>query len=374
MFWDKNLFFIRLCVLVSAFYYIANCFPLDSDRTQSPNYKEGKYQNLVYDSQLIDKSFLTVLKWKLFGPHDPVTIEGLTDELPLVLERKSQDLIAPEGKLRIVWLGHSTAWISITKEGKTTNLITDPIFESPIVISRWVQLPIQKESLPAVDYALISHAHRDHLDTESLRYLKSKNPNLKILLPAGMKSFSEDEKLGNVTVQDWGQITQTSMVKIAFLPAHHWSRMGISDGNQYFWGSYSIEALGKTLYFGGDTGYSLHFKDVSKRIGHPIDLALLPIGAFKPRWFMKYAHISPEEAIVAAKDLNAKAMAPIHWGTFPLGDDLPQEPLLELRKHLIFPDKPDIHGVHPQYTGISWGEKDGVKVLPWTIGSGIDLN
>ncbi|EQA46857.1 beta-lactamase family protein [Leptospira broomii serovar Hurstbridge str. 5399] len=354
---------------------IAGCFPLDPDRVSSPSYKDGRYRNLAPDEELVGKSLFSVLKWKLFGPHDPPAVKGLSNELPLILERSAGDLIAAEGRIRTVWLGHSTIWISITQKGKTINILTDPIFESPtpVLVDRWVPLPIPKESLPAVDFAIVSHAHRDHLDRDSLRFLRSKNPNLKILLPSGMKAFSEDEKLGLAQVQEIGQVTHYDFVKIIFLPAYHWSRMGVNDTNQYFWGSYVIEAAGKLIYFAGDTGYSIHFKEIAKLLGKPIDLAFLPIGAYKPRWFMKHAHIGPDEALTASIDLGAKSFAPIHWGTFPLGDDLPQEPVLDLKGKLNFPEIPDIKGLNPLYTGISWGNKNGVRVVPWTIGSGIDL-
>ncbi len=366
-------FFLRSILalsILSSFF----CFPLDPNRIKSPSYREGRYHNLDPDEELQGKSPIDIFKWKVLGPKDPPSVEGLTDELPLVFERKSKDLIAPEGKIRVVWLGHATVWISSTQNGKTTNLITDPIFDAPIFVTRLVPFPISKDSLPPLDFVVISHAHRDHLDRETLRFLRDKNPQLQILLPSGMKPFSEDENLGSSVVQELGQTTTKDSVKIIFLPAHHWSRMGISDTNQYFWGSYAIEAQNKLVYFAGDTGYSSHFKDISKRLGKPIDLALLPIGAYKPRWFMQYAHIGPTEALAASKDLGAKSFAPIHWGTFPLGDDLPQEPVLDLKQRLSFPDAPDIKGIHPQYTGISWGSKDGVKILPWTIGSGIDLD
>ncbi|WP_210410061.1 MBL fold metallo-hydrolase [Leptospira langatensis] len=367
-----SLFFKASILFLTAF-FSTFCFPLDPDRIKSPSYKEGRYHNLDPDEELQGKSPIDILKWKLIGPKDPPATEGLTEEVPLVLERTSKDLIAPEGKIRVVWFGHATVWISSTENGKTVNVLTDPIFEAPILVNRLVKLPIPKESLPQVDFVVISHAHRDHLDRETLRFLRSKNPKLQILLPSGMKSFSESEELGSSISQELGQTTSKDSVKITFLPAHHWSRMGISDTNQYFWGSYALETQNKVVYFAGDTGYSSHFKNISARLGKPVDLALLPIGAYKPRWFMKYAHIGPEEALLASKDLNAKSFAPIHWGTFPLGDDLPQEPLLDLKQRLTFPEAPDIKGIYPLYTGISWGMKDGVRILPWTIGSGIDL-
>ncbi|WP_210413081.1 MBL fold metallo-hydrolase [Leptospira semungkisensis] len=366
-------FFLRASILSLALFFSAFCFPLDPDRIKSPSYKEGRYHNIDPDEQLQGKSPIDIMKWKFFGPKDPPTVQGLTEELPLVLERTAKDLIAPEGKIRVVWFGHATVWISSTENGKTVNVLTDPIFESPIFVTRLVKLPIPKEALPQVDFVVVSHAHRDHLDRDTLRFLKNKNPKLQILLPSGMKSFSESEDLGQTISQELGQATIKDSVKITFLPAHHWSRMGISDTNQYFWGSYAFESQNKIVYFAGDTGYSSHFKNISERLGKPVDLALLPIGAYKPRWFMKYAHIGPEEALLASKDLNAKSFAPIHWGTFPLGDDLPQEPLLDLRQRLAFPESPDIKGLYPLYTGISWGVKDGVRILPWTIGSGIDL-
>jgi L-ascorbate metabolism protein UlaG (beta-lactamase superfamily) len=109
------------------------------------------------------------------------------------------------------------------------------------------------------------------------------------------------------------------------VPAQHWSRRGLLDENRSLWGGYVIDAGGTRFYFAGDTGYPAAFKEIGKRFPH-IDFALLPIGAYEPRWFMRSQHMSPEEAARAFGELGADTLVPMHWGTFQLADEPMDEP------------------------------------------------
>ena len=330
-------------IFLLSIFFLA-CYSLDPKRKESPYYKDGRYYNLDKDEELAKKNFFTVLYWKLFSSADPLDIEKKPEELsqvPKVLPRKTEDFLAPKNTIRIVWIGHSSVWISIHYKKNSLHILTDPIFEGiALAHERLIPLPLKKEKLPPIDVVLVSHAHRDHFDIDSLRFIEKENPEVKIFLPDGSLSFAKQYELHNVYCLEWWEKAslENKDVSIKFQPAQHWSRMGIYDKMQSHWGSYTIQIGKRKIYFGGDTAYASHFRKIYEKDPIPYDIALLPIGAYKPRWFMKEAHLSPPEAIKASKDLQAKLLLPIHWGTFSLGDDLAQEGI-EYLKVLLKKDK-----------------------------------
>ncbi|MBM9501554.1 MBL fold metallo-hydrolase [Leptospira sp. 201903071] len=343
-------FFVFLNVLI----LFDSCFPIDPDRVRSSHFRDGKYHNLEEDERL-NKSFFSVLRWKILGPVDPPTADGNLAKVPEVLPRTREDFLAPEGKVRIIWLGHATVWIAANFHGKRMHILTDPIFTGiPPFVKRLTELPIQPENLPGVDIVAVSHAHRDHLDIDSIKKIQKLFPEVTIHLPSGMREFAKEEGFENTVVQEWWSVFEYAGTKIHFLPAQHWSRMGLTDMNQYHWGSYAFEFESIRIYFGGDTGFSKHFSEIEKKFPRGFSATVLPIGAFKPRWFMEPAHIGPKEALEAGKILQSSLLLPIHWGTFPLGDDLPSEAALYLKK-------------------IQSEKKETTPVKVWTIGEVIDL-
>ncbi|WNY28191.1 hypothetical protein MmiEs2_03750 [Methanimicrococcus stummii] len=220
----------------------------------------------------------------------------------------------------IVWLGHASFFIRL---GGVT-FLTDPSYYSFPTRNRLVPIPCDVENFKFVDYVLISHMHHDHADTRSIRKIFKGNKKTQALLPLNggnyVKYFTK-----NYQEAGWYQQYQTMPgVEVYFLPSFHWSRMHVFDSNRTLWGSFIIRGNGKTIYFGGDTAWGTHFETISE-LFPDIDYAILPIGAYTPRSVAEYAHISPEEAVDAAKVLNAKHLVPMHFGTYPLG----QEPLGE---------------------------------------------
>ena len=325
----KNKFLFFLIVSLLPYYSLLACYSLDPQRTKSRYYKEGRFHNITNDSQVAQKGLWDVIVWKFFtrkGP--PLSAAYTTNDLPKVTQLSRHDLLAKRAKIRIIWLGHSTVWIAAEHKGQRLHIITDPIFEGiHQAHERLIPLPIPKEellSLP-IDAVLVSHAHRDHLDFASLRKIEERNPQIRIFLPEGTAVFAREEGLKNINIIEWWEQDKVKNAKIQFTPAHHWSRLGLYDFMQTHWGSYVIEIAGQLVYFGGDTGYSIHFQKIAKRYPQGFAAALLPIGAFRPRWFMKEVHIDPKEAIQATQDLRANLLLPIHWGTFRLGDDFPLE-------------------------------------------------
>jgi L-ascorbate metabolism protein UlaG (beta-lactamase superfamily) len=235
----------------------------------------------------------------------------------------------------ILWLGHASFYIRLNGIG----ILTDPIFETPAFFDRLVDVPSQLEHIRRVDYVLLSHDHRDHMDESSLRSIAQKFPDAAFL--AGLRSedvLSEWKTPGNpVITAGWFEEFPTPRVligdslKIYFHPVRHWSQRFIMDVNWRLWGAYVIETNKATIYFGGDSGYGRHYREVADL--HPkIDYFLIGIGAYEPRWVMEPNHNNPEEALQAFTDSRARVMVPMHYGTFDLSDEPPGAPLRNLQK------------------------------------------
>ena len=233
----------------------------------------------------------------------------------------------------VTWISHATALLQI--EGM--NVITDPVFSeraSPFSFvgpKRKVPLNITLAQLPHIDVVVISHNHYDHLDQASVEQLNKQagGPPL-FLVPLGVKDWMADVGITNVREMDWWDKTTVGKLDINFVPAQHWSARGLMDRSETLWGGWVIKT-GEgaphpfSVFFAGDTGYSKDFQDIGRKFGS-FDLALIPIGAYAPRWFMKGQHVDPEEAVQIHQDVHAKRSIGIHWGTFELADESLDEP------------------------------------------------
>ena len=190
---------------------------------------------------------------------------------------------------------------------------------------------IKLEDLPKIDVMLLSHNHWDHLDITTVKKIyEAHHP--KIVTPLGIKAFLEREGvLGAVDVDWWQEEIITTSLKIQSVPAQHFSGRGMFDRDATLWCGYVIKWPGGNIYFVGDTGYNeTTFREIGERCA-PIEVALVPIGAFKPQWFMSPIHCSPEQAVKIHLDSRAKSSIATHFGTFPLADDGEIEPVSELK-------------------------------------------
>lgn len=222
-------------------------------------------------------------------------------------------------ELSITWIGHSTFLIQIGGY----NILTDPIFGNLPLFRRITPPGIALHTLPPIDFVLISHNHRDHMDADTLKELFKRNPSLTFLVPQGDAHWFKKRGIRNVKEHMWWdeQSYHSFMpLKLTFLPAFHWSQRGFFDFNRSLWGSWMIECHGKRLYFAGDTAYASHFKVIGEAFPL-IDIALMPIGPCEPRTWMTHAHVSAEEAGQAFIDLGAHHFIPMHWGTYYFGLD-----------------------------------------------------
>jgi N-acyl-phosphatidylethanolamine-hydrolysing phospholipase D len=232
----------------------------------------------------------------------------------------------------ITWIGHATMLV----QAGGLNVLTDPIFSErafPVQIAgpKRAQPPgLAVDELPPIDVVLISHNHYDHLDRNSVIALSNRARAATLfIVPLGIKPWMENLGITNVRELDWWDKTVVNGVEFYLTPVQHWSARGMTDRRQTLWGGWAVFAPDLHWYFSGDTGYSQDFADTRAKfadrhtaaLGGGFDIALLPIGAYEPRWFMKDQHINPTEAVQIHKDLGAKRSVGVHWGTFALTDE-----------------------------------------------------
>jgi L-ascorbate metabolism protein UlaG (beta-lactamase superfamily) len=239
------------------------------------------------------------------------------------------------GALRVTFINHATTLLQL--DG--VNVLTDPIYSaraSPVSFAgpHRVRPPgVRFEDLPRIDAVVLSHNHYDHLDVATLKRIAATWPKVRFFAGLGNRAFLEAQGLADVVELDWWDARELGGVTVRSVPNQHFSNRGLFDGDGTLWTAWVLEGAGGRAYFGGDTGYGPHFAEVSQRLG-PMRLAVLPIGAYRPEWFMGVIHMSPAEAVQAARDLRASLAVPMHYGTFPLADDGEDEPLEALRAAL----------------------------------------
>lgn len=244
-------------------------------------------------------------------------------------------------QVAITYIGHATFLI----QGGGTTVLIDPVYAeraSPFQFAgpRRVRAPgIRFDDLPHVSIVLLSHNHYDHCDLGALVRLERRfKPTL--ITPLGNGRLLRSVGIDDVEELDWWQSTPRPGLPITLTPAQHFSARGILDRNRALWGGFLVELAGKRIFFAGDSGYGPHFIEIGRRVG-PIDLALLPIGAYDPRWFMKDIHMNPEEAVRAHLDLAARASIAMHFGVFQLTPEAIDEPPTRLVRAL------GSHGIPP---------------------------
>ena len=198
---------------------------------------------------------------------------------------------------------------------------------------RLVPLPLEFKDLPSIDFILISHNHYDHLDLETVQLFGN---NTRYLVPLKLKSWFIEQDIAEdkVIEFDWWDKALFGEVAITATPSQHWSARTLFDRNQTLWAAWHIQIADFSLWFAGDTGYNdIQFKEIGEHFKE-IDLGLIPIGAYAPRWFMKSQHVNPEEAVRIHQDINARQSIGMHWGTFQLSAEKMHAPKLELAEAL----------------------------------------
>jgi len=307
---DKIIAPLLLCLV------LAGCL---SACVEAPVYEGPPAKNFDGESfsntKKMNKTLLDMIR---FGWGSLTTAERWPDQVPVSAQKISQSVV--NRGIAVTYINHSTVLIQVAG----LNILTDPIYAERASPFTWagprrVHGPgIELADLPDIDVILISHNHYDHLDIATLQALLARQQKKPLILAGlGNGLLFAESGLHHFRDMQWDDAVEEQGLKFTFVECRHRSGRGISDQMKTLWGSFVIETPEGNIYFAGDTGFSPHFKAQGERFGQ-FEIALLPIGAYEPRWFMADVHLNPEEAVQAHMDLNARRSLAIHFGTFQL--------------------------------------------------------
>jgi L-ascorbate metabolism protein UlaG (beta-lactamase superfamily) len=318
--------------------------------TTSSQFDENQWHQAVADSQTeklfathhngqefynpwmpSNRTFTEFLRWKFFPKSNTYTEEEKV-HLPAVLPDTMERIRQLDGRNFILWIGHNTFLMRLEGE----YWLTDPMFsERALLPKRKTPPALTAEDINSLKgnlHIIITHNHYDHLDEESITRLR---PDAAVYIPLGLEKTIRGLNKTRIFEMDWWQeIDLGGGKRVVCLPAQHWSRRIGQGRNTTLWASFLLQTPSVTLYFGGDSGYFVGFREIGRR--YPgIDFAFLPTTAYHPRWFMHHAHMNIQENIRAFEDLNAGFFIPTQWGAFHLGDEPPGYPPLDLKREIV---------------------------------------
>jgi L-ascorbate metabolism protein UlaG (beta-lactamase superfamily) len=260
------------------------------------------------------RGLMQVLQWRMRGRPAPWA-------KPPPVPYPPPPASVPSGTAAVTFIGHSTFLIQLPR----LTLLTDPVFSERCSPVRWAgprraRPPgLALVDLPWVDLVLVSHNHYDHLDVDSLRRIAGRGTPIAVT-SAGNAKLLRRTGFADVSELDWWESRTVGGWRITAIPARHFSRRGPSDGNRTLWAGFMLQSPDGNVLFAGDSGDGPHWADIRERLGAP-DLALLPIGAYEPRWLMAPVHMDPAEAVRAHRTLGARRSVGMHFGTFRLTDE-----------------------------------------------------
>ncbi len=329
---------------------------------QSPQWKDGGFQN---DLPRKDGSMLKMIGKMISNGADFTTPDS---EIPVVVRSAADFDNHDSTNLRVTWLGHSTAIIEI--DGKT--LLTDPVWSdraSPFSFvgpKRFHKSPIALENLPHIDAVVISHDHYDHLDEETITYLKDSVPLF--IVPLGVGAHMEEWGVAPEKVIErdwWGEVTLGS-VTLTATPARHFSGRSLFSmfASTTLWCGWAVSGSTHKLYYSGDTAMFPDFLEIGARLG-PFDITLIESGAYDELW--ADVHLGPEQAVQAHVMVQGTIMIPVHWGTFNLANHNWTEPAERVLAaatragvKTAFPKPGESVDVSEEYQLVKWWPE-----LPW---------
>lgn len=288
---------------------------------------DGKH---FFNQQKVKVSgFASLLRWML--TRKPGKWRAFTDTPPGAPPPER----VGDRKIRVTFVNHTTILI----QTEHLNIITDPVWSERVSPFSWIgpkrhRPPgIRFEDLPPIDLILLSHNHYDHLDIATIKRLHAAHHPLIVTTLGNTQFLASQGVEGSVDMDWWEERTVAGGIEIACVPAEHFSGRGTTDRNQTLWGGFVLKTPNATIYFAADTGFGPQFEQIRARYA-PINLSLLPIGAYRPTWFMAPVHMSPADAVNAHQTLGSEESMAIHFGTFHMADDGEFEPIEALHTAL----------------------------------------
>lgn len=330
---------------------------------QSKNFNSEKGTFVNRRQNVIDEMKKRTFNLKLFKEYfskgvDRVPVEKLPEVKPSIAE-----FLKDSQELKVIWFGHSSFLLNM--DGIT--ILVDPVFSenaAPVsfLVKRFQKPVLELSELPGIDYIVISHDHYDHLDRKSIQFFKNKDT--KFITPLGVGSHLKGWGIPTQRIyeKDWWEEEEFSGVKFIATPAQHFSgRTGIHD-NETLWASWVIKSKNHNIYFSGDSGYDIHFKEIGEKLG-PFDVAFIESGQYNEKW--KEVHMLPVEAAKAFKDLKARKYFPVHWGMFELALHPWYEPVEKIfnliqspNGNIIVPKIGEIVPLKAKFENTYWWRKD----------------
>jgi N-acyl-phosphatidylethanolamine-hydrolysing phospholipase D len=289
-----------------------------------PHHRPGGFENNYGTEPL--HSLWTVIQWRVSSWAKGIPKLPATPTPELVPDLGAIEANARAGarmQPALTWIGHATALV----QAGGLNVLTDPQFSDRASPLSWagpkrLYAPaISLVQLPRIDVVLVSHNHYDHLDIASVKALNAQagGPPL-FIVPLGIKPWLAELGIANAVELDWWDAHKVGGAEFVLTPVQHWSSRKPWDRKETLWGGFAVFTPEFHWFFGGDAGYSKDFADIAERFAvrqpQGFDLALLPVGCYEPRWFMKAQHLNPDDSVRAHKDLRTKRSVGIHWGTF----------------------------------------------------------
>ncbi|WP_127347820.1 MBL fold metallo-hydrolase [Pseudidiomarina mangrovi] len=294
----------------------------------------GKFADRNPYLQMQHANALTFWRMRLFGAEPWADQYQELAQQPQLVPRQAIDqavLLTPGERPQVTWLGHA----SFLVQYQGLSVLTDPILSlraSPFSFAgpkRLQPAPLAADELPAVDWVVISHNHYDHLDSATIQALPD---NVRYAVPLGLTPWflAQGVAAEQVYEFDWWDDLRIGPLTLTATPSQHWSARSLWDRNDTLWASWLIQIDDFTAWFAGDTGYNeVQFKQVGGYAGR-VDVAMIPIGAYLPRWFMQPQHIDPAEALQMHRDVRAQHSLAMHWGTYPLAAEGLQQTVHDL--------------------------------------------
>ncbi|MCL4233724.1 MAG: MBL fold metallo-hydrolase [Deltaproteobacteria bacterium] len=278
------------------------------------------YQNarFAHRADLGGRGFADLLKWRLgMQPGDDHASRPRWESIPVATD--TLDVIGANGaRPMVTWFGHASALIRLNG----VDILVDPVEGSIPFVRRESPDARIFDAVPKPAAILVTHNHFDHMDATTLEKFDRATP---MIVPLGMGEWFTKRGYRSVKEMDWWESVEVAGLDVKYLPARHWSKRTLFDTLESLWGGYIVQSRTHTVYHAGDSGYFGGFAEIGKRFSR-IDVALMPIGAYSPRWFMEAAHMDPADAIKAMRDVKAAALIPIHYGSFRLSDEPMTEP------------------------------------------------